>query len=117
MNQEHLMFSLAAMPLSFTENELNNIVYLGLKWACAIADPTNEVIATVIEKIGHNRSIENIVETTVQSARALTDLINIDFHTSQRKRRMHELIDEFCLMPWTVRNDLGLDKGYSKMNP
>lgn len=106
----------------FTDNEVNNMVYLGLKYACGYGDPRNESIDMVVLEIGDGRTIENIIERTIQHARLMSGANNIDFKTSERKREMEMLLigDKkkrmrgFCDLPESVRNDLGRDTDYDK---
>lgn len=108
----------------FTDNEVNNMVYLGLKYACGYGDPSNEMIDMIALEIDGDRTIENIIECTIQHARLLCGMNNIDFKTSERKHIMETLlvgdkkrgVKGFCDLSQSVRNDLGRDANYDKFS-
>ena len=104
-----LLDSLKTVKLSFTESELNNLVYLGLKYACSVENPPNQYIEGVIYRIGENRSLDGIVETVVECARELAKKTHTEFDMNRRKMRLCEIIGEFMQMPEDVRNDMGTD--------
>ena len=97
---------------AYTQNELNNIVYICLKYAfgrkiSCLDNPPNSDIYMIVLEIGDDTELENITKQ-------ITKFVKMKFleetdDLSDYERFIHFLIDEFNQLPEKIKNDLGDD--------
>lgn len=102
------------MNRKYTQNEINNIVYVCLKYTfgrriSGLDNPPNSDIYSILLEIGDNTETDNIAKviTGYVVSKFIDYIDNTD--ASKYEQFMHFIIDEFNQLPDEIRNDLGED--------
>jgi len=92
---------------SMTDNEVNNLVYLFLKYGFKIKQPKNADINMVMINVGDDRSIDNIINQTLIFMSTLYGTLQDSQDGLEKYLRY--LYAEFKDFEPEVRNGLGSD--------
>jgi len=111
LNEEYMVIS---RHIIFTENELNNVVFLCLKYTFGkeipeLKDPLNQDIKTLIFELHEDPTPANIIDRIIEFVVGKFGSDRISDRKSGYKRHMQATIDEFLNQPYDLRNDLGDD--------
>jgi len=104
-----MIFSASGQML--TDNEVNNLVYLFLKYGFEIKNPSNEDLFLIVMETAEDRSLDNIIDKTANFVRdrfgkkAARD--NARAHLVEYFNRIYK---EFMELPIEMRNSLGTDE-------
>jgi len=94
---------------SVNDNELNNLIYVFLKYTFKFEEPRNSDIATIMKAIGNNRDRSNVIQEAVKyvGVRYGRDKLG---NLTEMLKHMNFIFGEFFSLPDNLRNDLGEDK-------
>lgn len=98
-----------------TSNEINNLIYLVIKYGFGIMcpqikDPPNELIKDIMLEI-HNgdASVDTIVNDTMRLVSDMYSVILSDIDFKKLKIHCMDIADIFMQQPFEIRDDLGVD--------
>ena len=92
-----------------TPNELNNIIYMEMKYALNVENPDNADIAQIMSLVVNNSISDVIIDTTIEYVGDKFGLGTISESPEQLERHMFFILDQFMKLPEKTRNDLGTD--------
>ena len=99
----------------FTDNELNNIVFLCLRYTFGgvipeLKNPSNKTIKELVFSVYEDPTPVNIIDKTLEFVVETYGAERLGPRLSGYQRHMRGLINEFIQQPSEIRNDLGDDR-------
>lgn len=98
----------------FNKNELNNLIFLCLKYTFGrqvpeLKEPLNQDIKTLIFELNEDPTPANIIDRIMDFVVERFGLDRLDGDLDGYRRHMRSTIKEFINQPYNLRNDLGDD--------
>jgi len=113
MNVSEDKFTLISKNIVLNKNELNNIVFLCLKYGFGgsipeLKEPSNQDIKTLIFELNEDPTPSNIIDKIISFVVEKFGPDSID-NRAGHERYMMSVIKDFMNQPYKLRNDLGDD--------
>lgn len=93
-----------------TNNEINNLIYMFLKYSMRFDDPNNSDIATIMLGIEEATDKDEIINKTIEFVKNKYGEAVVGIDTFHIERHMQYIYNEFFELPFNLRDDLGEDK-------